>query len=400
MILEVIMPQAERVGLLVTLAAVIAWMAAAGSTAQAQLAGREVRIGIGGPLTTASATFGVEMRQAVDLAVEEKNAGGGILGAAVVAIAVDDEANNDKGAAAAKGFCDDPLILGVIGHVNSGVTIAAARVYGNCGLAAITPMSSNPGVTELGLSNIFRLTNRDDRKGPGLARWLYDKMGKRRTVVLDDGTTYGKGLADGFVTGFEQKGGTLLLRQSVHGGDTDFRPMLRALPPDFDVLFFAGIREGAYILKDMRALGLNQVFACGDGCWSVDGFIKASEGAALKGEGVRILSAAPAIGTVPGSSEFAARYTAKYGPINNYAASSYDSVRLLLAAIERTAADKRQLPSRADVIAAVRQASFQGIAYARPAEWDAKGDNTAAVIFVNVVDGERFKEIDQIAGSP
>jgi branched-chain amino acid transport system substrate-binding protein len=395
-----IMFRSARYGHLGSLAAVLALTAPSASTAQVELAGREVHIGIGGPLSTASATFGVEMRQAADLAVEEKNAGGGILGAKVLAIAVDDEANNDKGAAVAKAFCDDPLNLGIVGHVNSGVTIAAARVYGNCGLTAITPMSSNPGVTELGLGNIFRLTNRDDRKGPGLARWLYDKMGKRRAVVLDDGTTYGKGLADGFIGGFEQRGGKVLFRQSVHAGDTDFRSLVGTLPGEFDFLFFAGIREGAYILKDMRALGLSQLFACGDGCWSVDGFIKPSQGAALKGEGVRILSAAPAIGAVPGSSEFAARYTAKYGPINNYAASSYDAVRLLLNAIERAATDKRQLPSRAEVIAAMRQGSFQGVAYARPIEWDAKGDNTAAVIFVNVVDGERFKEIDQIAGAP
>ena len=394
------MLQATRLPNLAPLAMAFALMATSTQMAEAQLAGREIHIGIGGPLTTASATFGAEMRHAVDLAVEEKNVVGGILGAKVLAIAVDDEANNDKGAIAAKQFCDDPSNLGVVGHVNSGVTIAAARVYGSCGLAAITPMSSNPGVTELGLGNIFRLTNRDDRKGPGLARWLHDKMGKRRTIILDDGTTYGKGLADGFGAGFEQTGGSVLLRQSVHAGDTDFRSLLGTLPRDFDVLFFAGIKEGAFIVKDMRALGLNQLFACGDGCWSVDGFIKPSEGAALKGEGVRILSAAPAIGAVPGSAEFAARYTGKYGPINNYAASSYDSARLLLAAIERAATDKGQLPSRADVIAAMRQRPFQGIAYARPIEWDAKGDNTAAVIFVNVVDGERFKEIDQITGGP
>src|SRR5262249_54609915 len=314
--------------------------------------------------------------------------------------AVDDEANNDKGAIAAKQFCDDPLNLGVVGHVNSGVTIAASSVYGNCSLAAITPMSSNPGVTEQGLRNVFRLTNRDDRKGPGLAKWLYEKMSKRRAVVLDDGTTYGKGLADGFVKGFEEKGGAILNRQSVRAGDGDFHALLTMLPRDFDILFFAGIREGAFILKDMRALGLNQLFACGDGCWSVDGFIKPSEGAALSGEGVRILSAAPAIGKVPGSADFAARYSAKYGPINNYAASSYDSARLLLAAIERAARDKGQLPTRADVVATIRQMSFQGIAYARAVEWDEKGDNRAAVIFVNVVKGERFQEIDEIASTP
>jgi branched-chain amino acid transport system substrate-binding protein len=389
------MSRRSRIDTCVVLGAVLAVVIA--GPASAQLAGQEIHIGVGGPLTTGSATFGVEMRQAVELAVAEKNAGGGILGARIAAVAADDQADNQKGAAVAKGFCDDPADLGVVGHVNSGVTIAAAPVYAGCGLAMITPMSSNPGVTEQGLPNVFRLTNRDDRKGPGLARWLHGK-GKRRAVVLDDGTVYGKGLADGFVKGFESAGGAVAARESVKVGETDFRPLLNRLPKDFDLLFFAGIREGAYIVKDMRALGLNQLFACGDGCWSVDGFIKPAGDAATAGEGVRILSAAPALGKVPGSADFAARYTAKYGPINNYAASSYDSARILMAAIEQSARAKNAIPTRADVVAAVTASRLQGIAYARPVAWDAKGDNTSAVIFVNVVEDHRFKEIDEIAG--
>ena len=365
--------------------------------ASAQLAGREVHVGVGAPLTTASATFGVEMRNAVELAVAERNAAGGILGARVAVVAADDQADNQKGAVLAKQLCDDAAVLGVVGHVNSGVTIAAAPVYAACGLAMITPMSSSPGVTELGLANIFRLTNRDDRKGPGLARWLFAK-GKRRAIVLDDGTVYGRGLADGFAKGFETAGGGIAARESVKAGETEFRPLLERLPKDFDVVFFAGIREGAYIVKSMRARGLPQMFACGDGCWSVDGFIKPAGDAATAGEGVRILSAAPALGTVPGSTEFAARYTAKYGPINNYAASSYDSARIVLDAIERAATSRHGMPGRADVVAAMRAGPFQGIAYARAVEWDAKGDNVAAVIFVNTVEGQRFKEIDQIGG--
>jgi branched-chain amino acid transport system substrate-binding protein len=388
------------IGRFLVLTGVWAVAGSCGGIAQAQYAGSEVHIGIGGPLTTGSQTFGVEMRHAAELAVAEQNAAHGMLGAKIVAIALDDEANDDTGKRVAKQFCDDAANLGVVGHVNSGVTIAAGLVYGGCGLVAITPMSSNPGVTEQGLPNIFRLTNRDDRKGPGLAKWLHDKMGKRRAVVLDDATTYGKGLADGFVRGFEQSGGTLLSRGSVRPGDTDFRSLLHALPQNFDVLFFAGIREGAYIVKDMRALGLHQLFACGDGCWSVDGFIKPADGAALEGEGVRVLSAAPAIGKVPGSAAFAARYTAQYGPINNYAASCYDAARLLLAAIARAANDARRLPTRAEVLAAMRQVQFQGIAYARPVAWDEKGDNKAAVIFVNVVEGGRFREVDEIVGTP
>jgi len=264
----------------------------ASGQAGAQLAGNEIHLGVGGPLTTGSATFGIEMRQAVELAVEEKNATGGILGAKIVADAADDAADNQKGEAVAKRFCDDPADLGVVGHVNSGVTIAASNVYSGCGLVMITPMSSSPGVTDRGLANVFRLTNRDDRKGPGLANYLHTVNGKRRAVVIDDQTQYGKGLADNFAKGFEGAGGAVVARQVVKVGDTDFHAMLSGLPKDFDVLFFAGIREGALILKQMRELAINTLFSCGDGCWDVKGFIVPADGATTKGEGVRVLSAA------------------------------------------------------------------------------------------------------------
>jgi branched-chain amino acid transport system substrate-binding protein len=394
------------------LASVVAVPAAAQS-------GKEVKIGIGGPLTTTSAGFGVEMRQAVELAVDERNASGGLAGAKVVATALDDKADPEAGKAVAKSFCDDPAILGVVGHVNSGVAIATGKVYADCGLAVITPMASNPQVTESGFTTLFRLTNRDDRKGPGLARYLMQKMGKTRALVIDDGTAYGVGLADQFVAGFSA-GGTVVARKSVKVGERNFADFVSAWPKDFDVLFFAGIREGALILKEMRAQGLTQLFSCGDGCWDTKAFIQAAEGAATKAEGVRILSAAPAIGTVPGSAEFGAKYTAKYGPINNYAANSYDSARILMAAIAEAAQAKQgipsrvesvgavrgaideaakasqSLPTRADVVAALRKLTFQGIAYARPVQWTEKGDNKAAVIFVNVVEGDHFKPVDQI----
>src|SRR5271166_7148828 len=159
-------------------------------------------------------------------------------------------------------------------------------------------------------------------------------MGKKAAAVVDDGTAYGKGLGDQFSSGFMAAGGAVLTRWTAKSGQTDFSAEIAALPKIFDVLFFGGIKEGAYILKDMRKAELNQVFACGDGCWSVGGFIKPAEGAATAGEGVRVLSAAPAIGKVPGSAEFADRYKARFGPINNYAANSYDSARILMSAIE------------------------------------------------------------------
>src|SRR3984957_7285409 len=362
------------------------------------LTGQEIRIGVAGPLTTPSATFGVEMRQSVDLAIDERDRAGGLLGGKVVAEVIDDQADAEKGKAAAKALCDDPRVLAVVGHVNSGVMLASEKVYADCGLPIVTPMASNPAITEQGLANVFRLTNRDDHKGPALARWLTTKMGKKAAVVVDDGTHYGRGIADQFSNGFAAAGGAVVTRWTAKAGQTDFAAEVAGLPKDFDVLFFGGIKEGAYILKDMRKAGLNQIFACGDGCWSVGGFIKPAEGAATAGEGVRILSAAPALGKVPGSTEFAERYKARFGPINNYAASSYDSARVVMSAIEAAATKKGGAPDRADVLAALKGLTFQGIAYAAREAFDAKGDNIAAVIFVNDVDGARFREIDQIGG--
>ena len=369
------------------------------AAAETNLAGKDVRIGVAGPLTTPSATFGVEMRQAVDLAIDERNAAGGVMGAKIAPEVMDDEANPEKGKAVAKALCDDPEVLAVVGHVNSGVMLAAEKIYADCGLPVLTPMASNPAITEQGLANVFRLTNRDDRKGPALARWLMAKMGKKAAVVVDDGTPYGKGIADQFSSGFTAAGGSVMSRSTAKAGQTDFSAEVAALPKDFDVLFFGGIKEGALILKDMRKAGLNQVFACGDGCWSVGGFIKPAEGAASEGEGVRILSAAPAVGKVPGSAEFADRYKARFGPIQNYAANSYDSARLVMAAIEAAAKAKDATPTRADVLAALKGLKFQGVAYAAPETFDAKGDNTAAVIFVNDVEGDHFREIDQIGAA-
>src|SRR5256886_6275849 len=165
------------------------------------------------------------------------------------------------------------------------------------------------------------------------AAYLYRKVGKHRAVVVDDQTAYGKGLADLFASAFAALGGSVVARPTVKVGDRDFRALRRELPKDFDVLFFGGIAEAAYVLKQMRELGLNQLFACGDGCWNVKGFIQPAAGAATPGQGGLVLSAAPAVGRGPGSPQVAERDTKADGPIANYAANSPDSAPPPLRAI-------------------------------------------------------------------
>jgi branched-chain amino acid transport system substrate-binding protein len=362
----------------------------------AQLSGQTVVIAVAGPLSGGASALGIEQRQGVQVAVDERNAAGGILGAAVVLAAADDRADAAEGKAVAQRFCDDPRVLGVVGHVNSGVSIEASQVYNACRLPMLTAMSSSPAVTDRGLDNVFRLTNRDDNKGPAIAGYLYRALGKRRTVVVDDQTTYGRSLSDLFAQAFVRAGGEVVKRLTVTVGQKEFQSTVADFPAAFDMVFFAGIAEAAPLLKEIRARGLQQRFACGDGCWDVKGFIGRAEGAATQGEGALVLSATPSIGRVPGSAEFAARYQAKYGPIANYAVNSYDSARLVLLAVETAAKAKNAMPTRDEVVAALRASSFQGIAYARAVTWDAKGDNTAAVIMHNVVEGDHFKEIAEV----
>jgi ABC-type branched-subunit amino acid transport system substrate-binding protein len=108
--------------------------------------------------------MGAEMRQAIDLAVEETNAAGGILGAAISAAVNDDASDIEQGQHVARKFCAERNLLGVVGHYNSDVSIAAAAIYRKCELPMITPIASNPELTDRELPNVFRFTNRDDRE--------------------------------------------------------------------------------------------------------------------------------------------------------------------------------------------------------------------------------------------
>lgn len=359
--------------------------------------GQAITLAVAGPLSGSSARLGTEMAQATRLAIEEQNARGGILGMKVGVDVADDRGDVRTGADLARGYCDRPEVLGVIGHYNSDVTLAASSIYDAAGLAMVTPIASNPRVTERGLPAVFRFTNRDDRTGLAIAWHLSRTLGKQRAVIVLTPTAYGTSMADSFADALIALGGRVVTRERVEEGRRDFTALVRTLPPAFDVLFYGGSFEGAYILRALRAAGLDQVFAAGDGCWDVANFLEPAGDAAEVGEGVLILAASTAVGRVPGSADFASRYTQRFGPIVNYALNSYDSTRMLLDAINRSAGGSGRRPSRGEVVDALRRATFQGIAYAGRCEWDDKNDNRAAVTVLNVVEKGRYREVAETA---
>jgi len=126
--------------------------------------------------------------------------------------------------------------------------------------------------------------------------------------------------------------------------------LISDLPTRFDLLFYGGTVEGAFILKAIREAGFKQLFAAGDGCWDLKNFVLPVGSAAIEGEGAIVLAATPAIGSVPGSAAFAKKYQRRYGPINNYAVNSFDSACVLMRAIEAAAKKFSRMPDRSAVV--------------------------------------------------
>jgi branched-chain amino acid transport system substrate-binding protein len=364
----------------------------------ADVADDEVHVGVGAPLSGVAAHLGREMAQAATLAVDDANAAGGVLGRPIVAHVADDCGDPAVGTDIARSFGSDPRVVGVVGHYNSDVALAVEDVYHDAGLAMVNPIVSNPGLTERGLATVFRLTNRDDRTGEAIAGHLVRALGKRRAAVIATTTTYGLSMADQFARAFVAAGGDVVAWQSVTegAGDAEVADLVRSLPRDVDMVFYGGSFEGAAAVRAMRSAGLGQLLATGDGCWDVDAFLTPAGAAASEGDGTLVLSATPQIGEVPGSAAFASRYRERYGPIGNYAVNSYDAMGVLLGAIGEAAASTGAAPSRSSVVSAVRDRAHDGIAYASPTRWDAKGDNLATGTYLNVVDDGRFRQVAEI----
>src|SRR5436190_18070101 len=161
----------------------------------AQSATAQIRVGIAGPITGASAPFGAQLKNGTEQAIADINSAGGILGQKLQSFVGDDRADPKEGVSVANKFVGDGVKF-VVGHFNSGVTIPASEVYQENGILEITPAATNPKVTERGMWNIFRTCGRDDQQGPVAGAIIADKFKGKRVAVVHDKTTYGQGLAD------------------------------------------------------------------------------------------------------------------------------------------------------------------------------------------------------------
>jgi branched-chain amino acid transport system substrate-binding protein len=234
--------------------------------AMAGPADAQIRVGVGGPITGPNASFGAQLRNGAEQAVEDINAAGGVLGQRLTLSVGDDVSDPRQGVSVANKFVGDG-VKWVVGHFNSGVSIPASEVYAENGVIAITPASTNPRLTERNLWNVFRTCGRDDQQGAVAGAFLARQFAGKRVAIVHDKTTYGKGLADETQKAMNAAGLREVLYEAVNTGEKDFSALISKLKAaNVDVVYWGGLHtEGGLIVRQMRDQGVQAPLMSGDG---------------------------------------------------------------------------------------------------------------------------------------
>ncbi|MGB9798311.1 MAG: ABC transporter substrate-binding protein [bacterium] len=295
---------------------------------------KTIKIGVILPLTGLQSTFGQSVRKGVDLALEEINKSGGILGKQVECIIEDDESKSDEAQTVAMKLLTKDKVKLVIGEVVSSSTLAIAPLCQRYKIPLITPSATNVDVTKTG-DFIFRTCFTDDFQGSALARFAIENLKAKRAAILKDvKSDYSLGLASAFSKTFKEMGGEVVNEQAYAAGDTDFRTQLTSIKASNpDLVFIPGYyTEVGLIIRQARELSLKAILLGGDG-WDSPKLIE--------------IAGASAEGTYYGThfspqekelrvQEFVSSFKKKYNEEPDaLAALGYDTLRLVADAIRR-----------------------------------------------------------------
>jgi len=339
-----------------------------------------IKIASQSPLSGPQSVLGTSIRNAVELAIAQNSADLEAMGFTLEFVPFDDQATPDVGVANAQNLVNDPAIMAVIGHLNSGVAIPSSEVYAANNLVMISPANTNPNVTDRNLFTVNRICGRDDTQGAAGAAFAGTLEGVETVYVLHDNTAYGQGLAEFFAASAEPNGLTVVGGPEGTSETANFDGIIQPiLALDPDLIYFGGIysQTGIFIAQ-ARAAGYTGVFMGGDGFDSSD----FSQLAGEAGVGTYYTSVAAPVSVYPDAAQFAADYEAMFGEgPQPFAAQAYDATTIAIAAIEYAVGRSGGMPSRALVASLVRDThDFQGIT--SNYTFDAVGDPEVGLYYV------------------
>ncbi|MDB5883673.1 MAG: putative type branched chain amino acid transport system, periplasmic component [Ramlibacter sp.] len=311
----------------------------ASAPAAASGAADVIRIGHVAPLSGGQAAMGKDNENGARMAIEDLNTQNIEIGGKKVRfelVAEDDAADPKQGTAAAQKLCD-AKVAGVVGHLNSGTTIPASKVYNDCGIPHITPSATNPDLTKPGYKTTFRLMANDNALGSGLAFYAADTLKLKKIAVIDDRTAYGQGVAEVFKKTAVTKGVQIVDEQFTTDKATDFMAILTAIKSKSpDAVFYGGMSSQAGpMLRQMEQLGMTNVkFFGGDGICDQE-IIKLSGAGKALGN-VVCAEGGSSLAKMPGGEAWKKRYDAKFpGQFQIYSPYVYDATFVLVDAMKR-----------------------------------------------------------------
>lgn len=298
-----------------------------------------VKIGHVAPMSGSQAHYGKDNENGVRMAIEDLNAQKLVIGGKTVKFEIaaeDDAADPKQGTAVAQKLCD-AKVAGVVGHLNSGTTIPASKIYNNCGIPMVTGAATNPNLTKPGYKTTYRIIANDNSLGAGLADYAANTLKLKKIAVIDDRTAYGQGVAEVFAKIAKSKGVEIVDQQFTTDKATDFMAILTAIKAKKpDGIFFGGMdAQAGAMLRQMDQLGLTNVkFFGGDGICTPE-IIKISAGAKSL-ENVVCAEGGATLAKMPGGVAWKARYDAKFpGQFQIYSPYTYDATFVLVDAMKR-----------------------------------------------------------------
>jgi branched-chain amino acid transport system substrate-binding protein len=338
-----------------------------------------VKIGHVAPTSGAQSHYGKDNENGARLAISDLNAKKITIGGKPVKfelVAEDDGADPKQGTQAAQKLVD-AKVSGVVGHLNSGTTIPASRIYHDAGIPQITPAATNPKYTQQGFKSAFRIIANDNALGSATAVYAAKILKAKKVAVIDDRTAYGQGVADIFERTAKAQGLQVVARQFTNDKATDFQAILtsiKAASPD--VVFYGGMDpQAGPMLRQMKQLGINAKFMGGDGICTEE-LVKLG-GAENVGDNVVCAVGGSDPSRMPGGTDFLKRFRDTYKmDVQVYAPYAYDAVVALATAMQKANSTdpKKYLPELAKI-------DMKGVTGRVQFEADGELKNAAVTLF-------------------
>ncbi|WLI12091.1 MULTISPECIES: ABC transporter substrate-binding protein [Pseudomonas] len=291
----------------------------------------DIKIGVAGPMTGANAAFGEQYMKGAQAAADAVNAAGGVNGEKIVLVKGDDACEPKQAVTVAKDLTNQK-VAGVVGHFCSSSTIPASEIYDEAGIIAITPGSTNPAVTERGLSAMFRMCGRDDQQGIVAGDYIVDVLKGKKVVVLHDKDTYGQGLADATKAQLVKRGVTPVLYEGLTRGEKDFSTIVTKIRgAGADVVYFGGLHpEAGPLVRQLREQGLKDVKFMSDDGIVTDELVTTAGGPQFVDGVLMTFGADPRL--LPDSKTVVDEFRKKGTEPEGYTLYAYASVQTLAAA--------------------------------------------------------------------